>query len=171
MRKEKILELVREYVNLSDFCEEAADTAVSLAINECATSYFLHREVQEINLTEASFEISTLSKTPIEILRIENGGDDLRFWVFPSYVKVVSDVRENAEVTVTYNYAPQDDAGDFSLLVPNRLIALLAVSNYFFIEGSHAESISFREKFEKAVVGFKNRERVRNVSLPRRSFV
>ena len=137
-----------------DVADEEYTRAVSALVHcfnavedELARGYFPLTCSEQITVSEGRFYYTSLTRTPVKILRLLNDGRDERFVTEPEYLAAA-----DGEYTVEYAYCPLTkslgDSSDYDeSKVGSRLIAYGICAEYCLITGAYEASECWEARY------------------------
>lgn len=116
--------------------------------------YIPQKTKEEVVITNGQLSYESLSKTLIDVVRIQNKcGVSQKFLTYPNYVKC-----SNGTFEITYTYQPDvlediDDELDIeNKNISPQLVSLGTVANFYLKRGLFDESLKWEKMFKEQIV-------------------
>jgi hypothetical protein len=123
----------------------------NIVVNELACTYIPMIKTEPVTPKKGRVYFSELTETPLEIISVKDGDNELSFSFDPEYIVVSSSAK-----TVSYKYLPPnygltDNTGYKETQVPVRVLAYGTVAEYCLTIGAFSESVMWRNRFNEAI--------------------
>lgn len=139
----------------------------NLVYNEIATDYFSLITLENIKITNGSYNLNDLQNKFYKIIKIESN-DKLvnKFEIYDNMLYL-----KNGEYKIVYAYCPEkvklnDEVNTFNGKVVDRVFAYGLNKEFCFISGLYSEAESYKTKFEESLKSAKTVKR--GINLPKR---
>lgn len=143
---------------------------LNLTINEIATNYCPVYAKESINISGASYTLSSLSKTLFKVIKLMSGAKTQDYYILGGELFAAA-----GEYEIWYQYLPTEcdywleNIDFFEGKVSAKTLALGVVKEYALIKGMYDTANAFEARFTEALKGV-NRK-VRHRYLPKRRWL
>lgn len=139
----------------------------NLVYNEIATDYFPLITLENIKITNGSFNLNNLQNKFYKLIKIES--DDILVNKFEIYDNIL--YLKNGDYKIVYAYSPDkvtlnSEINTFNGKIMDRIFAYGLNKEFCFISGLYSESESYKAKFEESLKSAKIVKH--SIKLPKR---
>ena len=157
----------------SELSGEAAQAAQTMlfcfnaAEDEVARMYFPLKAEQTLSSSSGMYDYGDFSRPPVKIKRVTDGKKNLKFELFPQYMRV-----DCKKITVSYTYSPNrktmEEESEYSALaVGETLLAYGAAAEYLLINGEAEASAEYEKKYRGAIDSARGNAPISELPPPR----